>query len=116
MPIALDCRYRPGGAEDRLPIRVVHLDYMIANKAAVVAGGPSMEDGKLVGMFLLLGTDDAAEADAFLAQEPYCRAGLFAEIRRTVFSGYLPQPHAGFLEGLREEAVRLDAELSRRVT
>lgn len=106
MPIALDCRYRPGGAQDRLPIRAVHLDYMIANQARVLHGGPSLADGELVGMYLLLATDDPAQADDFLAGEPYARAGLFAEVRRTLFTGYLPEPRAGFLHELRRGAAR----------
>ncbi|VTU28208.1 YciI-like protein [Variovorax sp. PBS-H4] len=106
MPIALDCYYRPGGAQDRLPIRAVHLDYMIANRERVLHGGPSLADGELVGMFLLLATDDPAQSDDFLASEPYARAGLFAEVRRTLFTGFLPEPREGFLQELRHEASR----------
>lgn len=109
MPIALDCRYRPGGAQDRLPIRGVHLDYMIANKARVLHGGPSLAGGELVGMYLLLASDDPAQADDFLAGEPYARAGLFAEVQRTLFTGYLPEPRHGFLEELRRQTSREDA-------
>ncbi|VTU41900.1 YciI family protein [Variovorax sp. RA8] len=105
MPVALECLYRPGGVQDRLRIRVTHLDYMIANKEQVVIGGPSMRDGQLVGMFLLLATDDLSQADAFLAAEPYTRAGLFMEVRKTLFTRYLPQPHEGFLHQLRHEAM-----------
>lgn len=105
MPVALECLYRPGGVQDRLRIRVTHLDYMIANKGQVVIGGPSMRDGQLVGMFLLLATDDLSQADAFLAAEPYTRAGLFMEVRKTLFTRYLPQPHEGFLHQLRHEAM-----------
>jgi len=106
MPIALDCRYRPGGAQDRLPIRAVHLDYMIANQARVLHSGPSLADGELVGMYLLLATDDLGQADDFLAGEPYARAGLFAEVQRTLFTGYLPEPRQGFLAELRRDASR----------
>ena len=105
MPVAVECLYRPGGVQDRLRIRVTHLDYMIANKAQVVIGGPSMHDGELVGMFLLLATDDPAQADAFLAAEPYTRSGLFMEVRKTLFTRYLPEPHEGFLQQLRREAM-----------
>lgn len=105
MPVALECLYRPGGVQDRLRIRVTHLDYMIANKEQVVIGGPSMRDGQLVGMFLLLATDDLSQADAFLAAEPYTRAGLFMEVRKTLFTRYLPEPYEGFLRQLRREAL-----------
>lgn len=105
MPVAVECLYRPGGAQDRLQIRVTHLDYMIANKAQVVVGGPSLRDGQLVGMFLLLATDDLSQADAFLAAEPYTRAGLFEEVRKTLFTQYLPEPHEGFLRQLRRDAM-----------
>jgi len=104
MPIAIDCRYRPGGAEDRLAIRDIHLEYMIANKPWVIAGGAAMQGPQVVGMYLLLATGEMAEAEAFLDQEPYTRAGLFAEVRKTFFEGYIPEPHEGFLAGLLEAA------------
>jgi len=109
MPVAIECRYRPGGAQDRLAIRHVHLEFMIANKARVMAGGPSTQGGELVGMFLLLSTDDPVEAEDFLAREPYARAGLFAEIRKTCFAGYLPEPREDFLNGLLEDAMAASA-------
>ena len=84
MHIALHCRYRPGGAEERLFIRDVHLEYMIAPQALVQAGGAVVaEGGGITGMYLLLATEDEARVDQFLAAEPYCSAGLFEHIDRS---------------------------------
>ena len=104
MPVALDCRYRPGGAEERFAIRDVHLIYMIANRQLVLAGGASTNGDAVIGMYLLLATDELAGADAFLAEEPYTKAGLFAEIRRTAVTLFIPEPREGFLLGLLEKA------------
>ncbi len=41
-------------------------------------------------MYLLLATDGPAQADDFLAGEPYARAGSLAEVRRTLFTHGLP--------------------------
>ena len=100
MPIALDCRYRPRGAEDRLAIRDVHLKYMIAKRDAVLSGGASMSGESIIGMYVLLATDEPEQADAFLANEPYTQAGLFSEIRRTVYRDFIPEPYEGFLAEL----------------
>ncbi len=104
MPIALDCRYRERGVTDRLAIRDVHLSFMISVKDQILAGGASMEGSSIVGMYVLLATDDPAKADEFLANEPYTNAGLFAEIRQTFFTAFIPEPNAGFLNGLLDEA------------
>src|SRR5258708_39920237 len=73
------CLYRPGGAEDRLPIRDVHIEYMIANRQWLEPGGALMStDGATVeGMFLVLRPDSRQQVEAFLAGEPYTPPGLF---------------------------------------
>lgn len=100
MPTALDLRYRPGGAEDRFAIRDVHLEYMMSVQKRILAGGACMEGCTVVGMYVLLATEDALQIDEFLASEPYTQAGLFNEIRRTVFTAFIPEPSPNFLQGL----------------
>jgi uncharacterized protein len=104
MPVALHCRYRPGGAEERLVIRDVHLKYMITHQALVQAGGAVVVEGRVIGMYLLLATEDDARVDQFLEAEPYCSAGLFEHIERLCVQQFMPEPHAGFLDELLRES------------
>ena len=62
------CLYRPSGAEDRLPIRDVHIEYMIANRQWLEQGGALMSaDGAIVeGMFLVLRHESREQVEAFL--------------------------------------------------
>jgi uncharacterized protein YciI len=96
------CLYRPGGAEARLPIRDVHIEYMIANRKWLEQGGALMsDDGSAVeGMFLILRHDSRQEVEAFLAREPYTRAGLFATTTIEPFDRFVPHADPKFLEKL----------------
>jgi uncharacterized protein YciI len=95
------CLYRPGGAEARLHIRDVHLEYMIANRDALEQGGALVaEDGTVEGMFLILRHSSRAEVDAFLANEPYTRAGLFAAVTIDRFDRFVPHADPHFLDKL----------------
>lgn len=112
MSTAIHCRYRPGGAEDRLLIRDVHLEYMMARAQLVSAGGAILEEGRVVGMYLLLATDDVACVDEFLAQEPYGQARLFASVQRIQVQQFMPEPYSGFLDQLLVESRRVAKELA----
>jgi uncharacterized protein YciI len=96
------CLYRPGGADDRLPIRDVHIEYMIANRHWVEQGGALMShDGSTVeGMFLILRHESRRDVQAFLADEPYTRAGLFATLTIESFDRFVPHADPQFLEKL----------------
>jgi uncharacterized protein len=101
MATALHCLYRPGGAEDRLAIRDVHLKYMIGNACLVRAGGAVVDpSGGVTGMYVLLETDDPARVEAFLEGEPYHAARLFSRVEWLRVQVFMPEPHGGFLDGL----------------
>ena len=71
MAVVVRCLYRPGGAEARLHIRDVHVEYMIRNRHLLNTGRALVaDDGQtVVGMFLVLQCDDIALAEAFLSEE-----------------------------------------------
>jgi uncharacterized protein YciI len=95
------CLYRPGGAEERLHIRDVHVEYMIANRRFLEQGGALVSpDGAVEGMFLMLRHDSRAAVEAFLAGEPYTRAGLFASTTIECFDRFVPHADPHFLEKL----------------
>jgi len=96
------CLYRPGGAKARLPIRDVHIEYMIANRQWLEQGGALMSAGGSVveGMFLILRHSSRQDLEAFLANEPYTRAGLFKTVTIESFARFVPHADPAFLEGL----------------
>jgi uncharacterized protein YciI len=107
MPTAIHCRYRPGGADERLSIRDVHLEYMMAHSEFIHSGGALLQDCQVIGMYLLLGTEDGAWIDDFLANEPYSKAGLFASVERLTVEQFIPERHEGFLSALLTESRRV---------
>jgi uncharacterized protein YciI len=96
------CLYRPGGAEGRLHIRDVHVEYMIANRRWLDQGGAllSADGATIEGMFLILRHDSREEVETFLANEPYARAGLFANTTIECFDRFVPHSDPRFLEKL----------------
>lgn len=77
---------KPDAASIRAENRPVHLEYLQSFGAQVVAGGATLtDDGDAVtGSFLLVDMADRAAAEAFAANDPFAKAGLFesVEIRR----------------------------------
>ena len=102
MPIVVRCLYRPGGAEARFHVRDVHVEYMIRHRHLLNTGGALMAgDGLTVtGMFLILECEDRGSAEAFLADEPYTRAGLFESQTIEMLDRFVPHPDSEFLQKL----------------
>jgi len=104
MYFVVRCFYRPGGAEERLSIRRMHIDYMIAHRHLIEQGGALVEaDGEnVVGMFLLLNLDSVTDAHRFLDDEPYASAGLFEHRSIEILNRFIPHEDPDFLVNLRE--------------
>lgn len=99
MLILVYCKDKPGGLPLRRATRAEHLEYMIAARERVVFGGPLLsEEGEPIGSVFALNAASRAEADAFLAAEPYCVAGLFEEIRVHPMRQMVPENPAGVLD------------------
>lgn len=70
-------RDKPESFELRAATRPAHLEYLAGFE--IEAGGPLLDDeGRMCGSLLILDLPDRAAADAFVADDPYTRAGLFA--------------------------------------
>ncbi|MBL8382157.1 MAG: YciI family protein [Burkholderiales bacterium] len=82
MLYAIHCLDKDDGAALRQAHAQAHAAYMRAHAAHVVIGGPllSEDGGRRVGVMLIGRFDDRAAVDAFLAAEPYARAGLFRQV------------------------------------
>lgn len=70
----------PEGPEVRRTTRPAHLNWINENATKVRAAGPMMcEDGsRPVGSLLIIEADDLLSAQAFLREDPYTVAGLWA--------------------------------------
>ncbi|KMK65276.1 YciI family protein [Puniceibacterium sp. IMCC21224] len=80
MLIALIARDKPGALPVRRENRPDHVAYLKAS-AAVQQAGPLLDDaGEMAGSLIILDVADMAEAEAWVAGDPYGKAGLFASV------------------------------------
>ena len=94
MPYALIFKDKPDSHELRTKLRPPHLDYLTENKARILAGGALIGDDGTGGSggVIIVDTDDRAEAEAFAANDPFTKGGLFESVtisrwRKAFFDG-----------------------------
>lgn len=87
---------RPGVDELRVRLRPEHRQYIRSPRddCRVVAGGPLVEDDgeRMFGTVLILEATDRPAALRFLADDPYARADLFAQVELQRWSWGLGEP------------------------
>ncbi|HCQ64156.1 MAG TPA: hypothetical protein DIU07_02810 [Rhodobacteraceae bacterium] len=78
---AIICTDKDGALEIRKANREAHLAY--AAETPVVYLGPFLDDvsGDMKGSLAVLDVDTRAEAEAWAANDPYAKAGLFQKAR-----------------------------------
>lgn len=78
----LHCTDKPNRETLRIDTRQAHLDYLGRFKDRVFAVGPLTTDdgGEMIGSLLILDFDNRAAAEAFAADDPYAKAGLFESV------------------------------------
>jgi len=83
MPLfAIQTADKPGMAEARAAIRQTHLDYLARHESVVVLGGVTYgADDAKDGSVWIVNLPDLAAAEAFVAEEPFVKAGLFQWVR-----------------------------------
>ena len=88
---------RPGAAELRQRVRPEHKSYLAAVAERIAFAGPLVaDDGQtMIGSLLAIDFDSRAAADAWLADEPFTRAGVYASRTVQAFVNLWPQ-RAGF--------------------
>ena len=80
MLIALIGRDKPGALQIRLDNRDAHVAYL-KDSGAVSQAGPLLDDaGQMCGSLVVLDVADMAAANAWVANDPYGKAGLFASV------------------------------------
>ncbi len=66
------------GAGIRAATRQAHLDWIATQPGVVKLGGPFLgAEDSMAGSLLIIEAESLAAAEAFHAQDPYTRAGLF---------------------------------------
>ena len=81
MLIVLMARDKPGALQTRLDTREAHLDY-IKQTGVVSQAGPLLDEGgEMAGSLVVLDVADMAAAEGWAENDPYARAGLFAEVK-----------------------------------
>ena len=80
MLIALFARDKSGALQTRKENRDAHLAY-IKETGVVAQAGPLIENGEMAGSLVILDVEDMAAAETWAANDPYAKAGLFADVQ-----------------------------------
>ena len=94
MPYAIIAIDKPGAVAVRADNRPAHLEHLDRFAAKLLAGGAVLaDDGATpVGSLIVFDSEDRAEVEAFVAADPFTKAGLFASVttypwRKVFFAG-----------------------------
>lgn len=94
MPYAIQTIDKAGSAELRAANRPAHLAYLTAHAEKLLAAGALISDDGTGGHggIIIVDTDDRAEAERFINDDPFTKAGLFEKItvtrwRKAFFDG-----------------------------
>jgi uncharacterized protein YciI len=79
MLVALFAKDKAGALQVRKDNREAHLGY-IKDTGVVAQAGPLIVDGDMAGSLVILEVEDMAAAEAWAANDPYAKAGLFASV------------------------------------
>lgn len=83
MPYAIITEQDAGKPELRDQTRPAHIAYLEANAGRLLAAGAKLtDDGKTTtGGIMILDTDDRAEAERFIAEDPFTTSGVFSQVQ-----------------------------------
>jgi len=82
MPFLIDASDREDAAGLRKQVRPDHLTFLAGREHLLLAAGAKLSDDGATahGSFYIVDTDDRAAAEAFIAEDPYSKAGVFGTI------------------------------------
>ena len=83
MLFAFICNDKPGQLQVRLDNRPAHVDWLndLNARGGLAFAGPFLgDDGKPTGSLVVVEAADADAAKSLAAQDPYAKAGLFANV------------------------------------
>ncbi|MEL6570459.1 MAG: YciI family protein [Pseudomonadota bacterium] len=86
MRVALVAKDKAGALQTRLDNRADHVAHLKASNCVEMAG-PLLNDAEeMCGSLIILDVADMAEAEAFVAGDPYGKAGLFESVELTAWN------------------------------
>ena len=89
---ALFCVDKPQSLALRLATREAHLAYVGGLRDQMKLGGPLLDDrGDMAGSLIIVDVPDLTAAQAFSADDPYTKAGLWARVDIKAFKATLGQ-------------------------
>ena len=106
MPYLIVTYDKPDYGRLRQQTRPEHLTFLESNKAKLLACGAKLDDlgASASGGIYILDTEDRQEAESFIADDPFTKAGLFERVeisrwRKAYFNfvNCLPRPKDGTL-------------------
>jgi uncharacterized protein YciI len=75
------CIDKPDSLALRMANREAHFAYVRGKPGVMKLGGPFLNDeGEMAGSLIILEVEDLAAAQAFSADDPYTKAGLFERV------------------------------------
>jgi uncharacterized protein YciI len=82
VPYAILTTDKPNSAQLSARVRDTHIEYLTAHLHKLLAAGAlTADDGSGGhGGILIVDTDDRKEAEAFIAADPFTKAGLFEKV------------------------------------
>jgi uncharacterized protein YciI len=85
MPYVIQTQDKPGSANVRAEARPAHLEYLTKHQNLLLAAGALIEDDGTGGNggVLIVDTDSRAEAEKFINEDPFTKAGLFQKVTVT---------------------------------
>jgi uncharacterized protein len=85
MPYVIQTKDKPNGAAIRAQARPAHLEYLTKHTDKLLAAGALIDDDGTGGHggVLIVDTDDRAEAERFINEDPFTKAGLFEKVTVT---------------------------------
>ena len=80
MRVAVICTDKPGALQIRVDNRPAHLAYIEATGVVEMAGPFLDAEGKMVGSLVILSVNSLQAGRDWAADDPYGKAGLFADV------------------------------------
>ncbi len=90
------CRDKPDSLALRMETRPAHLDYFKHYGKKLILGGPMLDaEGKPNGSMMVIEAENEAAARELSENDPYKKAGLFAEVSIIPFNTVIINPPTG---------------------
>lgn len=92
MQYAIHCLDKPNSLDLRMANREAHVAHLRAQGQHLVAAGPLLgDDGQtMIGSLIIVDFAEKTALDAFVANDPYARAGLFQTVTVKPWKKVLP--------------------------